>query len=70
MALQVETFIKVETFRVEYECDECGNGKMEFNGVSNPTWPPLYHHDCTNCGANQVFRGEKYPKIVTKDLVE
>jgi len=52
---------EVKVFMVHMACPECVAGEMVYNGVSNPTYPPLVHHECTNCGNVEKYSGKTYP---------
>lgn len=47
---------------VEYQCDECGDGKMLPTGNIFTSYPPLYEHKCNNCGFITNFRVQ-YPHV-------
>lgn len=55
-----EREVKVRTFSVQYDCDDCG-GDVRYIGFNNPTSPPIYHHKCVKCGKGYEFRGTSYP---------
>jgi hypothetical protein len=38
----------VETFLVEYDCDNCGT-PIVFEGIVYTVNPPIYPHYCPNC---------------------
>jgi len=61
---EIET--QVNTYRIEYICDECGEGKLEWNGICLTSYPPQYPHSCLHCGATKTFMGVHYPYIATK----
>lgn len=52
---------RVETFLVEYVCDECGRGEMVGTGLTKTVDPPLFEHKCNNCGFTADYRGVHYP---------
>jgi len=64
----METRQQVNTFLVNYECDKCGIGSMEYKEMLLPsTWGgctitdnPKWKHRCNNCG-NEVELKTKYP---------
>lgn len=45
---------------VDYQCDDCGEGKMIPTGVVLLSLPPQYPHTCNKCGKQKSFR-ERYP---------
>ena len=52
---------KVETYIINYVCDECGEGLMLPTGMAFYTSPLQYEHRCDNCGDTQKFHDKKYP---------
>ena len=54
----------VNTYEVDYICDECGKGKMYPTGSLKTVMPPIYTHVCSNreCMANADLDRE-YPYI-------
>lgn len=63
----MEKKTKVESYNVEYVCDECGIGNYEPTGECNLTTPPQYPHVCTHCNHRQVFR-KTYPFIAYEEI--
>ncbi len=59
----LEKSTEVSTYRVVLTCPKCGEGKMRFNGMTWPTAPPGYHHQCTKCEYICVIRGHQYPEL-------
>ena len=55
--------VEAKVYKEKLICDECG-GEMQLEGgavmMSNP---PLFSHQCTNCGKRENVRGYKYPNI-------
>lgn len=62
----MEQEIEVRTYVVEYVCDECKIGKMEFTGRRGMSNPPRNYHICNNCKAEKSFYGKTYPHTITK----
>ena len=60
---------KVETYRIEYICDECRVGVMEQTGLMKPSIPPFVEHRCPICEATQWFRNKCYP-ITTYEYID
>lgn len=56
--MEIET--EVKTYRVELQCDECGD-KMESTGTALYTSPPQYPHKCKSCGCIRNIRAKEYP---------
>jgi hypothetical protein len=54
---------EVQTYEVDYICDECKEGRMRFTGVELTVHPPIYPHLCDKCKLRKDFRCI-YPKIV------
>lgn len=50
----------VFAYGVEYRCDECGKGNMEYDKSSMA--PYCMRHICTNCGVVDYLE-EKYPTV-------
>ena len=57
-----EKITTVETARVVYICDICGDGNVIYSGTMYPTAPPRYVHRCESCGAS-VELPIRYPEI-------
>lgn len=57
-----EKIYDVKTISVDYMCDICKVGKMKFTGSMLASNPPLWKHECDNCGAVLNLRYE-YPLI-------
>lgn len=49
---------QVKTIHVDYICDECGKGKMEFVAGTIDCW----EHQCEICDHKQILE-EQYPKV-------
>jgi hypothetical protein len=60
----METHTKVESFEIDYRCDECGEGMMRPTGRCMESYPPQYPHSCTVCKATKTFTNKRYPHIV------
>lgn len=60
---------KVDTFRIDYTCDKCGNGLMEAqemvasDNILDLTWTPKWRHSCSACKHIEVFE-KKYPDLL------
>lgn len=61
---EVET--QLIPYCIEYICDKCGIGKMQVMSITLLVNPPIYPHQCDECGARQEFK-ESYPTIRYKD---
>lgn len=48
--------------RVTYECDAC-EGDVQSTGRALMSNPPIYLHECVNCGKEYRFRTH-YPTLV------
>jgi len=58
---------EVKTYKIEYVCDECGEGDMRPTGICLTSNPPQYPHTCTVCGHEKRFRDKKYPLTVYEE---
>ena len=58
-----EKRVKVETFLVNYFCDNCDT-VIKTSGLVFATSPPIHEHKCPNCGRIYEFRGKSYPTQV------
>lgn len=55
---------KVQTYIINYVCDECYDGNMERDGnIVLTSNPPLFPHKCNRCGYKMNFI-DTYPKFV------
>jgi len=60
---------KIDTYMVDYICDDCGKGTMQRFGGMLLTAPPQYTYRCNNCGAIiQTF--ESYPSFIYEQFNE
>ena len=57
----------VRTFKIDYVCDECGEGRMRPSGFVYDTNPPSYVHACNKCGNGGEFSWQ-YPYTVTEEV--
>lgn len=60
----------LQTFSVDYQCDQCKGGLMRPHGdVAWMADPLKYKHRCTNvdCGAEQTFLVQ-YPYLSYKEI--
>ena len=64
----MELITKVQTYRVDKQCDICGEGVMYFTGNAGTTFHTVFDHKCSECGATEGIINTKYPKQVTKDI--
>ena len=62
----MEVQAEVKTFNIEYRCDKCKTGTLEYTNRCFYTDPLQYEHKCKNCGVKKLFK-HKYPyqKLVT-----
>lgn len=58
----------VHVYKIDYICDECGEGYMRSTGQVLLSKPAQYPHQCTNCGAKKTFKGIKYPTKRTEEV--
>jgi len=49
-----------ERIRVDYQCEECGQGVMRFRGISHST-PRQYLHSCSVC-RHEFLLDKEYPR--------
>lgn len=61
---------RVQVYKVDYICDECGEGRMRSTGQALLSKPVMYPHECTHCGAKKTFRGITYPTKRTEEIQE
>jgi RNase P subunit RPR2 len=69
---------QVNTFMVNYFCDDCKKGYMVFTGKQRPAAVKrgVFYliHKCSNCGKIKEFENKKYPYqmyvVISKDNVE
>lgn len=59
-----ETEKPVQTFQVDYLCDECGE-PMRSDGRCLTSYPAQYPHVCRN-GHTKTFSGATYPRFTHK----
>ncbi len=57
--------VKVETYRVTYECHSCGKEMKPTRVIT--TLPPIYYHCCHSCDI-EIALDDSYPKIITKEI--
>jgi hypothetical protein len=57
----------VNTYIVDYECPECGEGVLKPTGEVLTSFPAQYPHKCTHCNHTETFR-ETYPKTVVEPI--
>lgn len=58
---------EVKVYRVDFLCDACGEGKMEFDGIVLTSCPPQYPHQCRSCGDKKIF-WSKYPHQISRSF--
>jgi hypothetical protein len=56
-------------YKVIWICDKCGDGIMEYSGISYSTNPPMYPHKCSKCG-NPETVDNIYPRIEYENVYE
>lgn len=55
---------KLIPYEVNYICDKCGKGIMEYTGGHEYlTSIPQFEHKCNVCGEIKLFYNGTYPKI-------
>lgn len=60
----MEIKTKLETFRVEKQCDECKAGTMVATGKSLTQYGQTeYEHKCNSCGSVLQIANKMYPTI-------
>ena len=63
----MEVEFQAMTYQVNYKCDNCNDGLMEYKGVSIKDDPKPFKHLCSKCG-DEFLSDTKYPYIKTKLL--
>lgn len=63
-----EILREVKQVEIDYTCDACGTGKMRPTGATLMSSPPKHPHKCNSCGAEQTFRGVKYPHLTYRPV--
>jgi len=58
-----ERKFEVKTFGVDYICDDCNSGLMEYTGTMLTVNPPLFQHKCNSCGSVKNL-SQKYPNTI------
>lgn len=58
---------KVETFRVDKQCERCKEGMMQCTGRGITTLKTSWEHVCDNCGFSEWF-DEAYPSMRNRDI--
>jgi hypothetical protein len=58
--------VDVKIILIKAYCDEC-EGTVKYTGEAFMTCPPLYIHECDDCGKVFKVRGEIYPITTTKE---
>jgi hypothetical protein len=61
----MEKLKEVKTYQVEFECGECGQGNMIYDGLTLESNPPKYVHKCSHCQARKDLP-YRYPRIIHK----
>jgi hypothetical protein len=61
------TITETRTFKIKVHCD-CG-GQFFFNGNALMTHPPMYAHECSDCGITETF-SDQYPMDHTQEVGE
>jgi len=61
-----ETRTPEERIRVDYQCEECGQGVMRFRGISHPANPRQYLHSCSVC-RHEFLLDKEYPRYEWQD---
>lgn len=64
----METKKEVKVKQVDYICPECENGSMRPTGHVLSMDPPLYQHECTNCGNIIEIKGKTYPYVEYEEI--
>ena len=52
----------VKTYKVTYNCDNCGSDNIERDPVVLTSHPPKFRYVCKNCG-DQFILDKSYPYI-------
>lgn len=60
----------IPPYKSEYLCDECGVGHLESTGISYPTYPKQWPHECTNpdCDYKLSFTDMIYPTTIIEEI--
>lgn len=45
----------VRVFKRFYNCKHCGNGHLEWSGITVTSYPAQYPHHCLRCGQTSNF---------------
>lgn len=61
-----ESFAKVDTYLVTYQCGICGQGELRPGNTVLTCSPPLYPHRCTVC-KNTENLDRRYPYVAYKE---
>ena len=65
-----EIITKVIPYKVKAMCPLCTTGEYLPTGQAYFTTPPLYEHECNECGERIGVRGKQYPEIIYKEEKE
>ena len=58
----MEEKTKINSYQINYWCDDCHDGKMISTGQTLLIHPPRYMHECEKCGTKKNFK-KKYPHL-------
>lgn len=59
---------RVETYKIELVCEECGIGTMLPSGMALMSSPPKYPHKCSECGHAITVEGATYPAFEFEEV--
>lgn len=65
-----EIITRVIPYKIKAMCPLCPTGEYFPTGQAYPTNPPLFEHECNECGERIRVRGKQYPQIIYKELEE
>jgi hypothetical protein len=65
-----ETRTALQPVRLDYTCDDCGQGQMHGTSMVLLSSPPQYPHRCDVCGAEKTFGGASYPRVEFVDVTD
>jgi formylmethanofuran dehydrogenase subunit E len=64
--MELET--KVETYRIDKQCDKCKEGLMHSTGKGITQWHSSWEHKCDKCGEIVWYENKSYPATGYRDV--
>ena len=64
--MELET--KVETYRIDKQCDKCKEGLMHSTGKGITQWNSSWEHKCDKCGEIVWYESKSYPMTGYRDV--